>query len=77
MTVLQLVLELVKFLIGLMKMLERERFVREGELKAAARTTELVRARVEKAIQAREIAMADPLDADADGVPDDDGYRRD
>lgn len=73
----KLILALVNLTLRLMRLFEENKFIAQGEVAGARKTMELTREALQKAIAARTRAAGNPLDADGDGVPDDDGHRRD
>lgn len=72
-----LIRSLLAGLAGLTKWLADRQLLEAGKAQALVESLKKDQERVQKAIEARRKAAIAPLDADADGVPDDDGYRRD
>lgn len=74
---LAVILLVLKLLDAASRALSERRLIGEGQAAAAIRATEKARNVIENARAAAAAALDAPLDADGDGVPDDDGYRRD
>ncbi|MGE0583710.1 MAG: hypothetical protein AB7O39_01075 [Flavobacteriaceae bacterium] len=74
---LAVILLLLKLLDAASRALSQRRLIGEGQAAAAMRATGKARDVIENAREAARTALDAPLDADGDGVPDDDGYRRD
>jgi hypothetical protein len=74
-------LTLLKALLGLAKFvahqIERRQLIKRGESRILLKSLEASHARIQRAADIRRKVSNAPLDADDDGVPDDDGFRRD
>jgi len=68
---------ILRFVDRASRWLAERRLIDAAQAAAALRATEKAREAVDAARHAADAAYRAPLDADGDGVPDDDGFRRD